>query len=605
MLKNKKCYISTPIYYASGNPHIGHAYTTILGDFLARFKKQRGYDVFFLSGTDEFGKKIETKAKSLNLTPQKMVDQYSSKFKDLFNLLNIELTRFVRTTEPTHQEVVKKIFGLFYLKKYIYLDQWQGLYCVDCEENYTSSSVLKKADLIQKTNMDLSLDPDDQLYCNVGHKISAINEPSYFIKLSEFEDFIKESLTDNVPSVYPTSRNKEMLNNFVNVGLKDLSISRTSISWGIETPLNKSHRIYVWLDALFSYLTSMGFGTEDDKLYQEFWNNDDSERIHLIAKEITRFHRIYWVIFLKMLGIKQPTRMISHGWILDENGNKMSKSLDNIIDPIELAELFGVDQLRYYLLKELSLSEDGKVGKRLIQETVSADLINNLGNLVHRLIPMIESRQESIILPYVPGNELEDKYLEEVKKLPAEFEKLVEENDIRSAIKLVLNISKEYSSVIEVRKPWELYKNGKTQELANVLFAGVAAIRTVFVLLEPILTTKSKEVYEQMGFTPEQTKLENINNFEQLFNHKINKSKKLFQKLNLTDPAVNLGPIEQTEQKPAKDKKAKQSGKDSGKESKKESPKESDKKAAKEPADKSAKEESKEPVKVSEQEPTK
>lgn len=585
MLKNKKCYISTPIYYASGNPHIGHAYTTILGDFLTRFKKQRGYDVFFLSGTDEFGKKIETKAKSLNLAPQKMVDQYSSKFKELFDLLNIELTRFVRTTEPKHQEVVKKIFGLFYLKKYIYLDQWQGLYCVDCEENYTTSSVLKKADLVDKTNLDLSMDTDDQLYCHVGHKISSINEPSYFIKLSEFSDFIKESLTDNILSVFPTSRNKEMLNNFVNVGLKDLSISRTSISWGIETPLNKSHRIYVWLDALFSYLTSMGFGSEDDKLYQEFWNNDNSERIHLIAKEITRFHRIYWVIFLKMLGIKQPTRMISHGWILDENGNKMSKSLNNIIDPIELAQLFGVDQLRYYLLKELSLSEDGKVGKRLIQETINSDLINNLGNLVHRLIPMLESRQESTILPYLAGNEVEDKYLADLQKLPAEFEKLVEENDIRSAIKLVLNISKEYSSVIEVRKPWELYKNNKTQELANVLFAGACAIRTVFVLLEPILTTKSKEVYEQMNFTPEQTQLKNINNFEQLFNHKINKSKKLFQKLDVTDPNVNLKPLEQqeTKTKEVKDKKAKDSTKQANKESSKQSPKQSTNEQAKEP----------------------
>ncbi|MDC4163619.1 methionine--tRNA ligase [Mycoplasma sp. T363T] len=534
MAKTKKCYISTPIYYASGQPHIGHAYTTILGDFLARFKKQRGYDVFFLSGTDEFGKKIETKAKSLNLSPIEMVSSFSDNFRKLFELLNIDLTRFVRTTEENHQEVVKKVFALLFKKGFIYIDQWQGLYCVDCEEGYTSSSALKKADIAEKINADLSKDPEDQLYCNVGHKISTINEPSYFIKLSEFSDFIKQSLESNNPVVFPESRNKEMLNNFINVGLKDLSITRTSVNWGIDCPLNKSHKIYVWLDALFSYLSSTGFASHDDKNYQEFWNNDDSERIHLIAKEITRFHRIYWVIFLEMLGLKQPTKMISHGWIVDENGNKMSKSLNNVIDPVELVDIFGVDQIRYFLLKEVSLSEDGKVGKRLIQETLNSDLINNFANLVNRLIPMIETRQNSIILPYKQGLEVVDNYLTELAKVPAEFERLVEQNDIRGAIKTLLSISKEYSSVIEITKPWELYKNNQTQELANVLFAGACAVRSVFVLLEPILTTKSKEVYEQMNFTPEQIKLENINNFEQLNNHKINQAKKLFQRVNLT-----------------------------------------------------------------------
>ncbi|MDC4183722.1 methionine--tRNA ligase [Mycoplasma bradburyae] len=534
MAKTKKCYISTPIYYASGQPHIGHAYTTILGDFLARFKKQRGYDVFFLSGTDEFGKKIETKAKSLNLSPIEMVSSFSDNFRKLFELLNIDLTRFVRTTEENHQEVVKKVFALLFKKGFIYIDQWQGLYCVDCEEGYTSSSALKKADIAEKINADLSKDPEDQLYCNVGHKISTINEPSYFIKLSEFSDFIKQSLESNNPVVFPESRNKEMLNNFINVGLKDLSITRTSVNWGIDCPLNKSHKIYVWLDALFSYLSSTGFASHDDKNYQEFWNNDDSERIHLIAKEITRFHRIYWVIFLEMLGLKQPTKMISHGWIVDENGNKMSKSLNNVIDPVELVDIFGVDQIRYFLLKEVSLSEDGKVGKRLIQETLNSDLINNFANLVNRLIPMIETRQNSIILPYKQGLEVVDNYLTELAKVPAEFERLVEQNDIRGAIKTLLSISKEYSSVIEITKPWELYKNNQTQELANVLFAGACAVRSVFVLLEPILTIKSKEVYEQMNFTPEQIKLENINNFEQLNNHKINQAKKLFQRVNLT-----------------------------------------------------------------------
>ncbi|MDC4182985.1 methionine--tRNA ligase [Mycoplasma bradburyae] len=534
MAKTKKCYISTPIYYASGQPHIGHAYTTILGDFLARFKKQRGYDVFFLSGTDEFGKKIETKAKSLNLSPIEMVSSFSDNFRKLFELLNIDLTRFVRTTEENHQEVVKKVFALLFKKGFIYIDQWQGLYCVDCEEGYTSSSALKKADIAEKINADLSKDPEDQLYCNVGHKISTINEPSYFIKLSEFSDFIKQSLESNNPVVFPESRNKEMLNNFINVGLKDLSITRTSVNWGIDCPLNKSHKIYVWLDALFSYLSSTGFASHDDKNYQEFWNNDDSERIHLIAKEITRFHRIYWVIFLGMLGLKQPTKMISHGWIVDENGNKMSKSLNNVIDPVELVDIFGVDQIRYFLLKEVSLSEDGKVGKRLIQETLNSDLINNFANLVNRLIPMIETRQNSIILPYKQGLEVVDNYLTELAKVPAEFERLVEQNDIRGAIKTLLSISKEYSSVIEITKPWELYKNNQTQELANVLFAGACAVRSVFVLLEPILTIKSKEVYEQMNFTPEQIKLENINNFEQLNNHKINQAKKLFQRVNLT-----------------------------------------------------------------------
>ena len=509
----KHCFITTPIFYPSGNPHIGHAFTAILGDFLKRFKIQRGYKVFLLTGTDEHGKKIAEKSKLNNIEPQVFVDQHSQIFKNLFNDLQISYDAFVRTTNQEHEAAVKEIFKTLVSKNLIYFDAWNGWYCVECEENYLQTNA--------------QIREDGSFTCAIGHSLIKINENSYFVKVNMYENWIKETLLQNKMNIYPTSRINELVNNFLNVGLKNLSITRESISWGIQVPENNKHTIYVWFDALFSYLTGLNFLSENDQLFQEFWNNKTSEKIHLLSKEITRFHCIYWPIFLKMLDLELPTSFLSHGWIVDESGNKMSKSLNNVIDPKNWINKYGNDAIRYYLLKEMSLDQDNRCGENLLINVYNADLANNLGNLVSRTIGMLMKYQTGKIFPHGVFDKEEMLILKKIQTLPLKWEKYIEENKIKLAFDECLKVVYSINKLIENKKPWELFKLNLKEQIANILFLAAAAIRVIFVLLEPVLINKANIVFKQMNFDASMTTVASLANIDLINNVEISKDEAL------------------------------------------------------------------------------
>ncbi|WP_036448603.1 methionine--tRNA ligase [Mycoplasmoides pirum] len=513
-----KSFITTPIFYPSGKPHIGHAFTTILADFLKRYRIQRGCDAFLLTGTDEHGKKIAEKAEKNNLKPIEFVDKNSEIFKNLFDKMQISYDRFVRTTEPNHEKAVKEIFLKLQKSNLIYFDKWEGLYCTDCEENYTLTQAKKYED-------------SEELFCNIGHTLVPIKENSYFVKFNKYDSWIKQSLIKYEINVFPLARISELLNNFLYSGLKDLSITRESISWGIKVPNDSKQTIYVWFDALFSYITGLNYLQKDDSLFQKYWMDDESEKIHLLSKEITRFHCIYWPIFLKMLDLKIPTLFLSHGWIVDENGNKMSKSLNNVIDPNEWIDKYGNDVLRYYLLKEMSLDQDNRCGEKFLIGVNNSELANNLGNLVSRTIGMLEKYQNSIIKPMADMTEIESEILNQIEDLPDWWDQCIMSNKYKLAfdecLKLVFNINK----LIEVRKPWDLYKIHDMQPIANLLFLASATIRSIFVLLEPVLINKSYDVYKQMNFKKELTTLSSLKKTDLIVNLKVNKSVPIFARI--------------------------------------------------------------------------
>lgn len=339
----KTFYVTTPIFYPSGIPHLGHAFTALYASLLADYKKLIGYDVFFATGTDEHGQKIENAAKKENLSPQELVDKNCNIFKELWNKMGIKYDYFIRTTDENHKRVVQKTFDILLKKGYIYLGVWNGLYCISCEENYTETNALKK---------------DNILCCEHGHKLIEKNEESYFLKIKSFNKWIIDLLSTNKEFLFPQNRAKELINNFLKDDkLEDLSITRTTFDWGIKTINNPKHVVYVWLDALLNYITLLGYQSSNPGNFNKFWLSKDTEKIHLIGKEITRFHCIYWPIILKMLDLPLPNKIISHGWIITSTG-KMSKSLGNVINPIEIIDKYGRDAFRYFLSKEISIKED-------------------------------------------------------------------------------------------------------------------------------------------------------------------------------------------------------------------------------------------------------
>src|SRR5699024_9920349 len=389
--ENKTFYLTTPIYYPSGNLHTGHAYTTVAGDAMARYKRLRGYDVMYLTGTDEHGQKIQQAAAENNQTPQAYVDEIVSGIQDLWKKLDISYDDFIRTTEPRHKDIVQKIFQQLVDQGDIYLDIYEGWYCTPCESFFTERQL------------------EDGNCPDCHRPVEKVKEESYFFKMSKYADRLLQYYEDNPGFIQPESRKNEMINNFIKPGLEDLAVSRTTFDWGIQVPENPKHVIYVWIDALTNYITALGYGTDHDEKYKKYW----PANVHLVGKEIVRFHTIYWPIMLMALDLPLPKKVFAHGWLLMKDG-KMSKSKGNVVDPVTLIDDYGLDALRYYLLREVPFGSDGVFTPEGFVERVNFDLANDLGNLLNRTVAMIGKYFDGHIPAFKAKEESVDESLEQL-----------------------------------------------------------------------------------------------------------------------------------------------------------------------------------------------
>jgi len=518
-MNKKKFYITTPIYYPSGKPHLGTAYTTTLVDVINRYKKLIGFDSFMLTGLDEHGQKLEEKSiKEGFKSPQEYVDSMVHYFTELFEKLDIKYDKFIRTSDKYHVDSVQKIFSEMYKNKNIYLGNWESLYCVGCEATYTESDALKK---------------DDGYYCPLGHgKLSKKNEESYFFKMNKYSSWLKKYYKDHPELSFPETRLNEMLNNFIDKGLEDLSISRTTFNWGIQILENKKHIIYVWLDALFNYVTALGFKQKDNKLYKKYWEDKNSEVVHVIGKDIARFHLIYWPIMLNSIGIRIPSKEIVHGFYTAEDGSKMSKSLGNVIDPEELINNYGSDIVRYYMMKEFVITEDNPFSMKKFVELFNSDLANIYGNIVSRVNKMLELYQNKTVLKPTKNisNNIKE-MLKVEKKILSSVEKNVNTFNIRGLLNDVCEYGNSINLLIEQEKPWELSKNNEKEKLTNLLFYLTNCIRIYTILLSPVLVKGVEKIKTQMNFSTSMLEYKNIKKGELIIGLKVKECSPIYQRI--------------------------------------------------------------------------
>ena len=485
----KSFYITTPIYYPSGKLHIGSAYTTIACDVLARYKRMMNYDVFYLTGLDEHGQKIQQKAEEAGITPQAYVDGMAVGVKELWQLLDISYDKFIRTTDDYHEKVVAQVFERLLAQDDIYLGEYSGWYSVSDEEFFTESQLAE-----------VYRDENGKVIGGVapsGHEVEWVSEESYFLRLSKYQDRLVEFFKSQPDFITPDGRLNEMLKNFIEPGLEDLAVSRTTFTWGVQVPSNPRHVVYVWFDALLNYVTALGFGQEDHENFEKFWNGTV---FHMVGKDILRFHSIYWPILLMMLDIKLPERLIGHGWFVMKDG-KMSKSKGNVIYPEMLVERFGLDPLRYYLMRSLPVGSDGTFTPEDYVARINYELANDLGNLLNRTVAMINK--------YFGGQV--PAYVENVTAFDADLAKVVEENiaeyhkqmnsvDYPRALEAVWNIISRTNKYIDETAPWVLAKeDGDKEQLAAVMAHLAASLRVVAHLIQPFMMNTSNAIMEQLG----------------------------------------------------------------------------------------------------------
>lgn len=490
-MEKKPFYITTPIYYPSGNPHIGHCYTTVACDSIARYRRMQGYDVMFLTGTDEHGLKIEQKAAEKGVTPKEYVDEVVKTFKKLWSYMNISYDRYIRTTDDYHIETVQKIFKALYDKGYIYKGEYKGKYCTPCESFWTESQL------------------DENGCCPECHReVTEAKEEAYFFKMSPFAEKIEKLLTET-DYLQPKTRATELVNNFIKPGLEDLCVSRTTFKWGIPVTFDDKHVVYVWIDALSNYISALGFWNEQYNDFDKFWPAD----VHMVAKDIMRFHAIIWPAMLMALDLPLPKHLAVHGWITF-NGQKMSKSLGNVVDPFILGERYGADAIRYHILREMALGADSSFSNEIMINRINSDLANGLGNLVSRTVAMADKYFGGTLPADREAGDFDAELIAEAEELRAKVDEFMDKTQINNALAEIFKVVSRANKYIDETAPWVLGKDeSKKARLATVLYNLLETIRIVSTLLSNFMPTTMPKVWEQIGAAESDITYENAGKF--------------------------------------------------------------------------------------------
>ena len=503
-------YITTAIAYASKTPHIGNSYEIIMADAIARYKKSMGYDVYFLTGTDEHGQKIEDLAIEAKISPQKYVDNVAGEIRELFDFLNVEYDQFIRTTDDKHKTAVQKIFKKFYDKGDIYKGKYEGLYCIPCETFFTETQLV------------------DNKCPDCGREVKKTSEEAYFFKMSNYGERLLNYIEENPSFIQPESRKREMVNNFLKPGLQDLCVSRTSFKWGIPVAFDTDHVVYVWIDALSNYITALGYLPEDETspLFQKFWPAD----VHVIGKDILRFHTIYWPIMLMSLGLPMPKQVLGHPWLLSGN-DKMSKSKGNVIYAKDLAKHFSVDGVRYYLLSEMPYANDGTLTYESVLLKYNADLANTIGNLVNRTVAMTNKYFGGEILPMSEKTDLDNEFISTVMAETKKYISKMDEYKIADASNSIMNIGRRANKYIDETTPWVLGKDDDQKDrLGTVLYCLLESIRYIGVLIEPFMPETSTSIFSQLNIS--KCDMSSLETFGQLVSgENVNQGTPLFARL--------------------------------------------------------------------------
>ena len=476
-MNKEKFYITTPIYYPSANFHIGHCYTTIIADAIARYKRLTGYDVFYLTGTDEHGLKIQKKAEEAGITPQEYVDKIVVNSKDLWKSLNISYDKFIRTTDPEHVVCVQRIFEKLYNQGDIYKGEYKGLYCTPCESFWTETQLV------------------DGKCPDCGREVNEVSEEAYFFKLSKYQDRLVKFYEEHPTFIEPESRKNEMLNNFIKPGLEDLCVSRTTFDWGIPVTFDPKHVVYVWIDALANYISALGYLSEDNSLFKKYW----PANLHIVGKEIVRFHTIIWPIMLMALDLPLPDKVFGHGWLVI-NGGKISKSLGNYKDPREYIDAYGVDAVRYFVLREVPFGSDGNFSEEALINRTNGDLANILGNLVNRTIGMANKYFDGFVTNTKVNEEVDNKLIEETIGLKDVVENYMNGLEVSKAIASIFDVLRDCNKYIDETMPWVLAKDeSKKDRLATVLYNLVECIRICTVLLQAFIPDTCEKIFNQIN----------------------------------------------------------------------------------------------------------
>ena len=477
MNNDKKFYITTPIYYPSANFHIGHCYTTIVADAIARYKRLTGYDVFYLTGTDEHGEKIQKKANEAGVTPKEYVDKIVANAKDLWKSLDISYDKFIRTTDEEHVKCVQKIFERLYKQGDIYKGEYKGLYCTPCESFWTETQLIN------------GKCPD------CGRDVHEVSEEAYFFKLSKYQDRLVKYYEENPDFIEPESRKNEMINNFIKPGLADLCVSRTSFDWGIPVTFDDKHVVYVWLDALTNYISALGYLSDDDSLFKKYWPCD----LHIVGKEIIRFHTIVWPIMLMALDLPLPKKVFGHGWLVIDGG-KISKSLGNYKDPREYIDTYSVDAVRYFALREVPFGSDGSFSEDALINRTNGDLANILGNLVNRTIGMINKYFDGEVSNKGVSEKIDNNLIKEAESLYIKVENYMNKLEVPKALDSIFDLFRSLNKYIDETTPWILAKDdSKKDRLATVLYNLIEGIRIGTVLLRPFIPETTEKIFKQIN----------------------------------------------------------------------------------------------------------